>query len=97
VPRAADGHRQRAGGRGGAEGDDLRFEYAAEELQRTDSADEREQPAQRDDRMDEAAGIDRILDMARTTVNVTGDAAVSVLVAQGEGELDLDIFNERPE
>ncbi|WP_405226990.1 dicarboxylate/amino acid:cation symporter [Lentisalinibacter sediminis] len=43
------------------------------------------------------AGIDRILDMARTTVNVTGDAAVSVLVAQGEGELDLDIFNERPE
>lgn len=43
------------------------------------------------------AGIDRILDMARTTVNVTGDAAVSVLVAKGEGELDLDIFNERPE
>lgn len=43
------------------------------------------------------AGIDRILDMARTTVNVTGDAAVSLLVAKGEGELDLDIFEERPE
>lgn len=43
------------------------------------------------------AGIDRILDMARTTVNVTGDAAVSLLVAKAEGGLDLDIFNERPE
>jgi len=28
------------------------------------------------------AGIDRILDMARTTVNVTGDAMVSVLVSK---------------
>ncbi len=43
------------------------------------------------------AGIDRILDMARTTVNVTGDAAVSLLVAKAEGDLDLDIFNARPE
>ena len=43
------------------------------------------------------AGIDRIVDMARTTVNVTGDAAVSVLVAKGENELDLEIFDERPE
>lgn len=43
------------------------------------------------------AGIDRILDMARTTVNVTGDAAVSVLVAKGEGGLDLEVFNRRPE
>lgn len=42
------------------------------------------------------AGIDRILDMARTTVNVTGDAAVSVLVARGEGELDIETFNELP-
>ena len=43
------------------------------------------------------AGIDRIVDMARTAVNVTGDAAVSVLIAKGEGELDLEIFNRRPE
>lgn len=32
-------------------------------------------------------GIDRILDMARTSVNVMGDAAVSVAVAATEGEL----------
>lgn len=38
------------------------------------------------------AGIDRILDMARTTVNVTGDAAVSVIVAKSEGELDEEIY-----
>jgi len=40
------------------------------------------------------AGIDRILDMARTTVNVTGDAMVSVLVAKSEGELDETIYNQ---
>ena len=39
------------------------------------------------------AGIDRILDMARTTINVTGDAMVSVLIAKGEGELNEDIYN----
>jgi len=38
------------------------------------------------------AGIDRILDMARTTVNVTGDAAVSVIIARTEGELDEKIY-----
>lgn len=40
------------------------------------------------------AGIDRILDMARTTVNITGDAMVSVLVAKSEGELNEDIYND---
>jgi len=39
------------------------------------------------------AGIDRILDMARTTVNVTGDAMVSVLIAKSEGDLDESIYN----
>ena len=34
------------------------------------------------------AGIDRILDMARTTVNVTGDAAVSLIVDKSEKHLD---------
>ncbi len=34
------------------------------------------------------AGIDRILDMARTSCNVTGDAACAVVVAKTEGELD---------
>lgn len=32
-------------------------------------------------------GVDRILDMLRTTVNITGDAAVSVAVASTEGQL----------
>lgn len=34
------------------------------------------------------AGIDRILDMARTSVNVLGDCMCSVLIARGEGEID---------
>lgn len=33
-------------------------------------------------------GVDRILDMCRTTVNITGDAAVSVIIARREGVLD---------
>lgn len=33
------------------------------------------------------AGIDRILDMIRTCLNVTGDAAVAIVVAASEGEL----------
>lgn len=41
-------------------------------------------------------GVDRILDMARTVVNVTGDAVVTVVVARAEGELDLERFNDRP-
>jgi Na+/H+-dicarboxylate symporter len=39
------------------------------------------------------AGIDRILDMARSTVNITGDAMVSVLIAKSENELDTSIYN----
>lgn len=39
------------------------------------------------------AGIDRILDMARTTVNVVGDCMVTVLIAKSEGELDLKVYN----
>jgi len=39
------------------------------------------------------AGIDRILDMARTTVNVTGDLMVTLLIGKSEGELDLAVFN----
>lgn len=33
------------------------------------------------------AGVDRILDMARTSVNVCGDMMVSMIVAKSEGEL----------
>ena len=33
--------------------------------------------------------VDRILDMCRTVVNVTGDGAVSTLIAHSEGELEM--------
>ena len=32
-------------------------------------------------------GVDRIIDMCRTTVNITGDASAAVIVAASEGEL----------
>lgn len=38
-------------------------------------------------------GIDRLLDMVRTAVNVTGDSAVSCIVANGERELDTSVYN----
>ncbi len=38
------------------------------------------------------AGVDRVLDMIRTTVNVTGDCMVATLVAKSEGELDLATY-----
>jgi len=38
--------------------------------------------------------VDRIMDMARTVVNVTGDAAVATTVAKLEGELDEEIFRD---
>lgn len=34
--------------------------------------------------------VDRILDMIRTVVNVTGDATVSTIIAKSEGELDVN-------
>ncbi len=37
-------------------------------------------------------GIDRLLDMLRTAVNVAGDAAVTCFVARTEGALDMDVF-----
>ena len=34
------------------------------------------------------AGIDRVMDMARTTMNVLGDATGAIVVSKWEGELD---------
>jgi Na+/H+-dicarboxylate symporter len=39
-------------------------------------------------------GVDRLLDMVRTAVNVTGDATVTCIVARGENEIDETIFND---
>jgi len=38
-------------------------------------------------------GVDRLLDMMRTAVNVTGDATVSTIVARSEGKFDESIFD----
>ncbi len=38
-------------------------------------------------------GPDRILDMCRTVVNVTGDVAVTSVVARGENAIDEEVFN----
>jgi Na+/H+-dicarboxylate symporter len=38
-------------------------------------------------------GVDRLLDMARTAVNVTGDATVTCIVAKSEGQLDSEVFH----
>ncbi|MBG91320.1 MAG: dicarboxylate/amino acid:cation symporter [Actinobacteria bacterium] len=43
------------------------------------------------------AGIDRILDMARTTINIIGDCMVTVLIAKSEEELDENIYNKLAE
>ena len=39
-------------------------------------------------------GVDRLLDMLRTAVNVGGDAAVTAIVAKAEGKMDLDVYND---
>jgi Na+/H+-dicarboxylate symporter len=40
------------------------------------------------------AGVDRILDMMRTMINITGDAACAVIVAATEGELDRSVHEK---
>lgn len=40
-------------------------------------------------------GVDRLLDMMRTAVNVTGDATVSAIVARSEGKFDRNVFEGR--
>lgn len=41
-------------------------------------------------------GVDRLLDMMRTVVNITGDGAVATIVGRSEGKLDMDVF-ENPD
>lgn len=38
-------------------------------------------------------GVDRILDMIRTAVNITGDAVCTTIVAHQNGDLDREVFN----
>lgn len=39
-------------------------------------------------------GVDRLLDMIRTAVNISGDSMVTMVVAKGESMIDEDIFND---
>ena len=39
-------------------------------------------------------GVDRLLDMTRTAVNITGDAMVSTIIGKSEQQLDEDVFND---
>lgn len=40
-------------------------------------------------------GIDRILDMSRTAVNITGDAICTTIVACQDNACDKDVFNDK--
>ena len=39
-------------------------------------------------------GVDRLLDMMRTAVNVTGDAAITTIVARSEDKISMETFND---
>lgn len=39
-------------------------------------------------------GVDRLLDMIRTAVNITGDSVVTIIVGKSEGAFDEKRFND---
>ena len=39
-------------------------------------------------------GVDRLLDMMRTAVNVAGDGMVATVVARSEDQLDMEVFDD---
>ena len=39
-------------------------------------------------------GVDRLMDMIRTAVNVSGDAVVTTIVAKSEGKMDIKTFDD---
>ncbi|ANT60223.1 sodium:dicarboxylate symporter [Salipiger sp. CCB-MM3] len=39
-------------------------------------------------------GVDRLMDMIRTAVNITGDAVVTAIVAKTEGQIDMDVYRD---
>jgi Na+/H+-dicarboxylate symporter len=38
-------------------------------------------------------GIDRVLDLLSTTINITGDATITLIIDNSEGTLDRDLYN----
>lgn len=39
-------------------------------------------------------GVDRLLDMTRTSVNITGDCMVTTIIGKSEGQLEESVFND---
>ena len=39
-------------------------------------------------------GVDRLLDMVRSAVNITGDCVITCIVAMSEGAMDASVFND---
>lgn len=42
-------------------------------------------------------GVDRLLDMLRTTINITGDSAITLIIDATEGTLNKDMYYATPE
>jgi Na+/H+-dicarboxylate symporter len=40
------------------------------------------------------AGVDRLLDMLRTTVNITGDSVITMMVDKSEGTFDEELYHD---
>ncbi len=40
-------------------------------------------------------GIDRLLDMFRTTINITGDSAITLIIDKTEGKTNVDLYNSK--
>jgi Na+/H+-dicarboxylate symporter len=40
-------------------------------------------------------GVDRLLDMVRTTVNITGDSAITLIIGATEGQLDKKVYYDK--
>lgn len=40
-------------------------------------------------------GVDRLLDMVRTAVNICGDSSIACVVGNSENAIDLDVFNAK--
>jgi Na+/H+-dicarboxylate symporter len=38
-------------------------------------------------------GVDRLLDMARTVVNISGDAVCTILIAKSEGKFNAEVYD----
>jgi Na+/H+-dicarboxylate symporter len=43
------------------------------------------------------AGVDRIIEMMTTSINITGDAVTAVIVAKSEDQLNEAIYNDNTE